>query len=154
MRFARVITLALVLSLGGCRSAPLPPPPPVSYEPVGELGGTWSGRWGETPLTLVITEETEGAPYSGLYFGPWLVAGSRYPGIGGILTFASAGSPATVRFDGWIYSSRPFTVFVRAEALDGPLQMRLNGGGAGRLIGEGQSMFRWGPQGPIELTRQ
>ena len=41
-----------------------------------------------------------------------------------------------------------------AEPLDGQLHLRLRGAGAGELIGEGQSEFRWGPQGRIELTRR
>ncbi len=150
-----MLGLALLVAVTGCESARSPAPPiPTSYDPVGELTGTWTGSWGGTPLTLVIVEHTEGAPYSGLYFGPWLIAGGRYPGIAGILTYASNGSSTSVRFDGWIYSSRPFTVLVRAEALDGQVHVRLRGAGADRLIGEGQSTFRWGPQGPVELTRR
>jgi hypothetical protein len=147
--------LAFFIAITGCESAHPPAPPPrISYDPVGELAGTWTGSWGGMPLTLLIVEHTEGAPYSGLYFGPWLIAGGRYPGITGILTYASDGSPTTVQFVGWIYSSQPFTIVVRAEPLDGELHLRLGGGGAGRLIGEGQATFRWGPRGPIALTRR
>ena len=150
-----MLGLALFIAVTGCESARSPaPPPPTSYDPGGELTGTWTGSWGGTPLTLVIVEHTEGAPYSGLYFGPWLIAGGRYPGIAGVLTYASRGVPTSVRFDGWIYSSRPFTVLVRAEALDGQLDVHLRGAGADRLIGEGQSTFRWGPRGPVELTHR
>lgn len=148
-----VLGLALLIAVTGCAHSAAPPPP-IAYEPVGELAGTWTGTWGGTPLTLVIVEHTEGAPYSGLYFGPWLVAGGRYPGISGVLTYSSSGSPASVRFNGWIYSSRPFTLRVLAEAPDGQLHARLRGAGAGGLAGEGESTFRWGPQGPIELSRR
>jgi hypothetical protein len=80
---------------------------PVSYEHVGELTGTWSGTWGGTPMTLVIVEHTEGVPYSGLYFGPWLIAGGRYPGIAGVLTYASSGAPNSKQFKGWATRAGP-----------------------------------------------
>ena len=149
------LALIILVAAAGCESArSSAPPPPVAYEPVGELMGTWTGTWGGTPLTLVIAEHTEGAPYSGLYFGPWLIAGGRYPGVAGVLSYARQGTPTSVRFQGWLYSSRPFTLLVLAEPLDGQLHLRLRGAGAGELIGEGQSEFRWGPQGRIELTRR
>jgi len=147
--------LAVLLAVTGCESARSSPPPlPTSYDPVGELTGTWTGTWGGTPLTLVIIEHTEGAPYSGLYFGPWLIAGGRYPGIAGVLIYARSGLPTSVQFKGWIYSSRPFTVGILAEPPDGQLHARLRGAGAGGLTGEGESTFRWGPRGRVELTRR
>ena len=154
---ASVVVLGLMLFVAviGCESARSSALVlPISYGPVGELPGTWTGTWGVAPLTLVILEHTDGAPYSGLYFGPWLISGGRYPGIAGILIYASSGSPTSVRFDGWIYSSQPFTVLIRAEPPDGQLHAHLRGVGADRLIGEGQSTFRWGPRGLIELTRR
>ncbi len=155
MNRALVLGLALVVAIGGCESGrSSAPPPPLAYEPVGELTGTWTGTWGGSPLTLLIVEHTEGAPYSGLYFGPWLISGGRYPGIAGVLTYARSGAPTSVRFDGWISSSQPFTVFVQARPLDGDLQMWLHGAGTGVLIGDGRSTFGWGPQGSIELTRR
>ena len=155
MNGALVLGLALLVAITGCESGRSSvPPAPISSDPVGELPGTWTGTWGGTPLTLVIVEHTESAPYSGLYFGPWLISGGRYPGIGGILTYARSGSPTSVRFDGWIYSSRPFTVFILARPLDGDLHVRLHGAGPGVLTGEGHSTFRWGPQGIVELTRR
>ncbi|MGH2687618.1 MAG: hypothetical protein ACRDKW_02255 [Actinomycetota bacterium] len=151
---ALVLSFALLMAGAGCQSARSSPPPgALSSAAVGELTGTWTGTWGGTPLTLVIVEHTESAPYSGLYFGPWLVAGGRYPGIAGVLTYTGSGAPTSVAFNGRIHSSRPLIVFVLAQALDGQLQMRLRGAGTGRLTGEGQSTFRWGPQGPVELTR-
>jgi hypothetical protein len=150
-----VLGLILLVTVTGCTSARSSAPPlPIVYEPVGELTGTWTGSWGGTPLTLVVVEHTEGASYSGLYFGPWLIAGGRYPGIAGVMTFARSGAPTSVQFNGWIYSSRPFTVLVRAEPLDGPLHVRLRSAGAGALTGEGESTFRWGPHGHVELTRR
>jgi hypothetical protein len=150
-----VLGCALLLAIAGCESArSAATPGPTSYDAVGELVGTWIGTWGNTLLTLVVIEHTESAPYSGLYVGSWLVAGGRYPGIAGILTYARAGAPATTRFNGWIYSSRPFTALVLAEPPDGQLHIRLRGTGAGALTGEGQSTFGWGPQGFVELTRR
>jgi hypothetical protein len=153
----RVLLLAsaLLVALTGCESGrPSAPLPPIAYEPVGELTGAWAGTWGGTPLTLLVTEQTEAAPYSGLYVGPWLISGGRYPGVSGILTYARGGSPTSVRFDGWIYSSRPFTVLIHARPIDGELHIRLHGAGAGVLSGEGQATFGWAPRGPVELTRR
>lgn len=149
-----MLALAVLVAVTGCASWRSPEPPPtVAYDPVGELTGTWTGTWGGTPLTLVIVEHTEGAPYSGLYFGPWLIAGGRYPGLSGVVSYSSGGAPTSTRFVGWIYSSRPFIVRVLAEPPDGQLHARLRGAGASALAGEGESTFRWGPQGHIELTR-
>jgi hypothetical protein len=144
----------LLLALAGCQSTgPSSPPLPVSYEPVGELTGTWRGTWNGTPMALVIAEYTEDAPYSGLYFGPWLIAGGRYPGVSGILTYTRAGSAISTQFKGWIYSSRPLALLVAAEPIDGRIHARLRGAGAGALTGDGESEFYWGPRGPIDLTR-
>ena len=155
MKRVVMLVLALLVAMTGCESASSSmPPPPISYEPVGELTGTWMGTWAGSPLTLVVVKYEEAAPYSGLYFGPWLIAGVQYPGLTGVLTFASSGSPTSVRFDGWIYSSRPFTAFVQARSLDGDLYLRLLAGGTGVLIGDGYSTFGWGPKGPVELTHQ
>jgi hypothetical protein len=153
---ALILGVALLIAAAACESArsAAPPPPPTSYDPVGELIGTWRGTWGGTPLTLVIAEHSEGAPYSGLYFGPWLVSGGSYPGIAGILTYARGDSAISTQCKGWIYSSRPFTLLLVAAPLDGQLHVRLRGAGAGELTGEGQSEFRWGPQGRVELRRR
>ena len=118
------------------------------------MTGTWTGTCGDTPMTLAIVEHTDGAPYSGLYFGPWLIAGGRYPGVAGVLTYTRSGSPVSTQFKGWIYSSRPLTVLVLAEPPDGQLRVRLRGAGTGALTGEGKSEFYWGPQGRVELTRR
>jgi hypothetical protein len=148
------VVAILLLALAGCQSTGSSSPPlPLSYEPVGELTGTWRGTWAGTPMTLVIAEYTEDAPYSGLYFGPWLIAGGRYPGVSGILTYARAGSSISTRFKGWIHSSRPLALLVAAEPLDGRIHARLRGAGPGTLTGEGESEFYWGPRGSIELSR-
>ena len=149
-----VLVSAIVIGLAGCESSRPAPPPVISYEAIGELRGIWTGTWGGTPLTLSIVDENESAPYSGLYFGPWLIAGQRYAGISGIVTYSSDGSPSSAQFTGWIYSLRPFTAFILAEPPAGQLDLRLKGAGPGRLAGEGRSTFRWGPRGSIELTRR
>jgi hypothetical protein len=155
-RHARfVLGCLLLVAVTGCESARSSAPPPrAAYEPVGELTGTWTGTWGGMPVTLLIAEHTEGASYSGLYVGPWLVAGGSYPGISGILTYERSGSQASMRFNGWIHSSRPFVAVLVAEPPDGPLRLRLQGAGPGRLTGEGQSTFRWGPHGPVALAHR
>jgi hypothetical protein len=154
-RILALLGLAFLVVMSGSASAQVSvPKPAIAYEPVGELTGTWSGTWGGSPLTLLIVEQTEGAPYSGLYFGPWLIAGGRYPGISGVLTYARSGSPMSVRFDGWISSGQPFTVLIQARPLDGDLYMRLRAAGAGVLVGDGDSTFGWGPKGQIGLTRR
>jgi hypothetical protein len=148
------VVAILLLAIAGCQSTGSPSPPlPLSYESVGELTGTWRGTWAGTPMTLVIAEYTEGAPYSGLYFGPWLIAGGRYPGVSGILTYARAGSSISTQFKGWIYSSRPLALLVAAEPIDGRIHARLRGAGPGMLTGEGESEFYWGPRGSIQLSR-
>jgi hypothetical protein len=155
-RHARfVLGCLLLVAVTGCESARSSAPPPrAAYEPVGELTGTWTGTWGGMPVTLLIAEHTEGGSYSGLYVGPWLVSGGRYPGIAGILSYVSGGAPASTQFKGWIHSSRPFVVLVLAEVPDGQIHGRLVSAGPGRLAGDGQSTFRWGPHGRVELTRR
>jgi hypothetical protein len=146
---------ALLVVLAGCESARSPAPPgPISDGLLQELVGTWIGTWGETPLTLVVVEHTASAPYSGLYVGPWLVAGGSYPGISGVLTYTRSGAPASVRFNGWIASTRPVMIRIQAEPPDGRMSMSLRGDGAVGLVGEGESTFYWGPQGPVALTRR
>jgi hypothetical protein len=146
--------LALLVAMAGCESAGPAAAPAVSRGPVGEVAGTWTGTWGGTPLTLAITEHSESAPYSGLYLGPWLISGQRYPGLAGIMTYASGGWPRSVHFNGWITSGQPFMVLIAAEPPDGPLQLRLKADGADRLTGEGSSSARWGPRGAVEVTRR
>ena len=45
-------------------------------------------------------------------------------------------------------------LLVRAEPTDGQIYLRLHGAGAARLRGDGECTFRWGPRGPVELTRR
>jgi hypothetical protein len=152
-----VLGAGLLLAVAGCETArPVTPPPAAvaGADAVGELRGTWTGTWAGTPLTLLVVEHTESAPYSGFYFGPWLVSGGRYPGIDGVMTYLNGRSATTVRFNGWIHSSRPFSVALLAEPPGGQLYMRLNGAGAGVLIGEGSSTFSWVPHGTVQLTRR
>src|SRR5262245_6109485 len=150
-----LLGLALLATVSGCESArSSAAPPAIPADLLGELRGTWTGTWGGMPVTLLIVDYTESAAYSGLYFGPWLIAGGRYPGVGGILTYVKNDAPTSVRFQGWIASSSPFVMLVLAEPPDGQLRARLRGAGAAELAGEGDSTFWWGPRGPIELTRR
>lgn len=144
----RAPAAALALVLAGCAGVAAPPAPAGAPD----VRGTWRGTWGGAPLTLVVTDQTEGAAYAGLFVGPWLVSGSRYPGISGILSLSVRGAARSVRVDGWVLSARPLRLRLVAPALDGPVELTLTGDGD-TLTGEGAAAVRWGPAGPVVLRR-
>lgn len=153
MRIVGVVAIALLLA--GCAGPSGPPTVPATAPTTAaaDLRGTWRGTWGGAPLTLLVTDQTDSAPYSGLFFGPWLVSGRRYPGVSGTMTYTDRGAAISVRFDGWIRADRPLMLLIASAPLDGPQQLTLKATGAASLTGDGESDFRWGPRGAIELTR-
>ena len=142
--------LAIFIAAAGCESwrPPAPPPLPTSYDPIDDLTGSWMGTCGGRPLTLVIVE-----PYPGLYLSPWLIAGGRYPGVSSVFTFSRSGAPVSVGFNGWIYSSRPFTWLVVAEPLDGARSTPVRAGPAPVSSPVRATLSSTGPQGRVDPTR-
>lgn len=151
-----LIALGVSLILGACSTMPPVPPPLTAVPDVGgPLSGTWTGTWGGTPVTLVVVEQTEFAAYSGVYLGPLQLLGQRAPGVSGVLTSTIGGAPVSVNVQGWLGATeRGRTLVLTGVALDGVQYLSLARVEDDRLVGRGQSDFRWGPQGPVNLVRQ
>jgi hypothetical protein len=145
--------LAAVLLASACTTAtPLPAPP---AGPVPDVRGSWSGTWGGRPASLLIAAQSDRAGYSGVYVGNTQVLGHERPGVSAILTSSINGEPTSVTAHGWFgYANGQEILYVRAESPSGSLRLTLRRDGDDRLIGTGDSSFRWGPAGPIELTRR
>jgi hypothetical protein len=151
--FSRVLgALAISGALAGCASGPpLTPLPPAA---VPDLRGTWSGTWGGAPCTLVVIEQHDDAGRQGVWVGTVQLLGEATPGLTGLLTSVINGWPASTNARGWVGASEGrVLVLVRAEPSDGIQTLTLAVRGE-RLEGSGESSFRWGPRGPIALTRQ
>jgi hypothetical protein len=149
-----VIALLVAAMLAGCAAGtPLPAPP---RGPVPDMQGTWRGTWGGAPAALLVTAQDFESGYSGVFVGGSQVAGSRRPGITGVLTSTIQGEAVSARADGWFGSdaSGRQIVLVQAETPDGLQRLTLARVNDDRLQGTGESSFRWGPQGPAQLTRQ
>ena len=145
------VGLVVVLLVAACTSAPRPAPSPAD---VPDLRGTWTGAWGGTPLRLVVLDQQAAGGVSGVYLGSLLVVGHQQPTVSGVLTFVNRGEAVSVSAQGWLQSSRRgLTLAVDAAPPDGKLQLTLTRVAPERLTGSGTSSFRWGPQGPVELTR-
>lgn len=147
--------LGLVLLITGCASTSerLRSTPPATTVP--DLRGTWSGLWGGTPLTLVVVDQKEMAAYSGIYLGPVQLLGQRAPGVNGVMTSTIRGDAVSVGVEGWFGSTRGGLMLVlRGVMPNGTQQLTLTRIDAEHLAGTGESSFRWGPQGPVDLTRR
>ncbi len=148
------ILLALTLLVAGCAGVPAPPAPAPSGAALPDVLGTWTGTWGGTPLTLVITEQKELGAYSGLYFGPVQLLGQRAPGLTGVMTSTIAGQPVSASLQGWLGATgQRVSLVLYARTVHGIQQLALTGVEAGRLTGRGDSDFQWGPHGEVELRR-
>lgn len=147
--------LGLVLLFAGCAGASAPPGPLLSTLDIPDLRGTWRGTWGETPVTLVITEQQDSGSPSGVYLGPVQVLGQRVPGVSGVLTSVIAGHRVSASVKGWLTTSGRGTVtlWLEAHTADGTQQLSLTSVPPDRLTGRGESEFRWGPRGAVELIR-
>jgi hypothetical protein len=140
--------------LAGCATSapsPPPPPPPSATRLPPDLRGTWTGTWGGTPLSLLITEQADaGDPVRGVYLGTFLVLGERAPTLSGVMTYTRRGEAVSVSVRGW---TRAVTLVLAAATPDGNQRLALRGAGSERLAGTGESDFRWGPQGMVEIAR-
>jgi hypothetical protein len=144
---------ALGLLVAGCASTP--PLAPVPSADVPDLRGTWGGTWGGAPASLSVIDQVDDLEGRGVYVGPVLVLGEPTPGLTGVLTSTVRAAPLSANARGWIgVADGALTIVVRAEPGDGIQTLTLRRRGADRLEGTGRSSFRWGPQGPVELTRQ
>jgi hypothetical protein len=149
----RFAILVAAVMLAGC-VADMPFPPPI--DPVPDLLGTWEGTWGGEPLALLITAHVGDAGYSGVYLGGWQAAGPRRPGVSGMLTSTIRGVPVSSRMEGWLGNDiyGRLVLVAQTETPDGLQRLTLALVGQDELEGDGESSFRWGPEGPVQLTRQ
>ncbi len=153
----RVGLAALALLVGACTSGtPLPqPPPPGAGVTINDIRGSWRGTWGGAPVSLLITDQEARAGYSGLYVGNYQVLGHDRPGVAGILTSQIDNAQTSVRAQGWFGGvGDQLTLRLLADSPSGQQRLTLRPDGPNRLVGVGDSSFRWGPAGPIELTRE
>jgi hypothetical protein len=146
---------ALAAALGACAGPTVPPPPPPDTA-VPDLRGTWTGTWAGTPVTLLIAEQAEGGERAGgFYVGTAHVLGERQPTVAGVLTFRDPTGTTTTHARGWVgVEGRRLRLLVVATPGAGNLALDLAVEPDGRLVGTGESDFRWGPRGPITLTRR
>jgi hypothetical protein len=147
-------TFAIVLVLASCGGGGmLQPVAPTT--PVPDLRGTWTGMWGETPLTVVVIEQRQAAEPSGVFLGPVTLLGHFVPSLFGVVSFTTRGEAVSANAHGRLaYFAGKLTLVLDAMAPDGSQQLRLTSVEPERLVGIGESSFVWGPQGPIELRRQ
>jgi len=130
------------------------PPPPGTEGTMGDIRGSWRGTWGGAPAALLITELQMQAGYSGLYVGNYQLLGQERPAVSGILTSQINNEQTSVRAYGWFAGVEgQLTLSVFADSPSGQQRLMLRPDGPDRLVGMGDSSFRWGPAGPVELTR-
>jgi len=136
--------------LAGCTVAPTSPPVSVP-----NVRGLWTGAWGGTPLTLLVTEQRDDAGSgSGVYVGTWLVLGGRTHGLSGVMTYTARDEQLSVNVQGRFATiDGRLALIVDAPTPEGAQQLVLNRIEADQMRGSGTSKFSWGPQGPVELTR-
>lgn len=146
--------MLMATTLAGCvGGTPLPAPP---TGPVPDLIGTWRGTWDGEPVTLLVTEQTADAGYSGIFVSADHLMGPRRPGVSGVLTSTIRGAAVSSRAEGWLGNdaSGRLVLLVQTETPDGLQRLTLARVGDDQLQGTGESSFRWGPKGPARLTRQ
>jgi hypothetical protein len=147
----RNLALVLVLFLAGCATGEPIAPPAVSAP---DLRGSWAGTWGGEPCALLLTEQTIGPGESSVMLGPWQLFGERYPTVTGVLTSTIDGERVSTHVNGLVGQTGGSLVLVlRARAGAGDQRLTLRLVDRDRLQGSGDSQFRWGPQGPAQLTR-
>lgn len=152
----RIGLAALALLAAACTTGtPLPqPPPPGSGTSTSDIRGSWRGTWGGAPVALLITDQEAGAGYSGLYVGNTQVLGHERPGVRSILTSQINKEQTSVPAHGWFGGIEgQLTLQIIADSPSGQQRLTLRPDGPNRFVGMGESSFRWGPAGPIELTR-
>ena len=155
----RVGLAALALLVGACTTGtplPLPQsPPPGAGATSSDLRGSWRGTWGGAPVSLLITDQDAHAGSSGLYVGTYQLLGQQRPGVAGVLTSQIANAQTSVRAQGWFGGvDGQLTLRLLADSPSGQQRLTLRPDGPNRLVGVGDSSFRWGPAGAIELMRE
>ena len=129
--------------------------PSPARGPVPDLRGTWAGTWGGRPASLLVTNQQDEFTESGVYLGSYALLGERRPGLTGILTSSIGQDTISTNAQGWFgYSGGRLMLVLRADMADGTQYLTLGFADERRLRGTGESSFRWGPRGPVELTRQ
>ncbi len=154
-RLGRLAGFVSAVVITGCasESQPVPPAPPAITIP--DLRGTWSGTWGGTPLTLLVIEQHETGAYSGFYLGSVPLLGQRVPNVNGVMTSTIRGDAVSISIEGWFgYANAGLILLVKGATSDGTQQLMLTRVDPERLAGTGESSFRWGPRGSVELTRR
>jgi len=153
MRCVAGLIAGMVLATGCVTPLPQPPPPGAGAT-VDDVRGSWRGTWGGAPASLLITDQQTQAGYSGLYVGSYQLLGNERPGVSGILTSEIDKEQTSVRAWGWFggLSGQP-TLRIIADSPSGQQRLTLRPDGPDRFVGVGESSFRWGPNGPIELIR-
>jgi hypothetical protein len=151
-----MVAAATSLILAGCAGTSEPGGPQLpSTLAVPDLRGTWTGTWGGTPLTLVVLEQKEVDTRSGVYVGPVQVLGQRVPGVVGVMTSVIDGSRVSASVEGWLTTSARggLALLLSTRTLEGRQWLTLAIVESHRLVGRGESEFRWGPRGAVELIR-
>ncbi|HSB61491.1 MAG TPA: hypothetical protein VLI67_07210, partial [Vicinamibacteria bacterium] len=139
--------------LAACASAP-PSPLPAALAAV-DLRGTWEGRWGDTPLTLVVLEQADAAEGAGLYAGPVQILGWRRPQLTAVLTSSVAGHARSTEARGTLSAAGDrLAVWLVAPLPPGEQRLRLTLVDDDRLVGTGESSVPWGPTGDVTLHRR
>ncbi len=138
----------LILILAGCA----PVAPPAASAP--DLRGAWTGRWGGGPCALLLSEQTIGPGESSVMLGPWQMFGERYPTVTGVLTSAIDGAQVSTHVEGLLgHADGGLVLMLRARAGAGDQRLTLRLVDGDRMQGSGDSQYRWGSQGPVQLTR-
>jgi hypothetical protein len=154
-RALALAALALVAAACATATGPPPPPPPGAGATLLDIRGSWRGTWGEAPAALLITDQQPYGGDSGLYVGGYQVLGHPRPGVAGILTSQINRAQTSVRAYGWFGGVEgQLTLTLVAESPSGGQRITLRADGPDRLVGTGDSSFKWGPAGPIELRRE
>src|SRR5712692_1178738 len=146
------------IARGPSSPASVPPPPITSSltppaNPGPDLRGTWTGTWGDTPLTLFVLTQEETAT-SDLYVGLWPLFGQRSPGLSGVLPFTVRGEAISVNVRGRLGDSNGKLTLVLDPLTANGQQIFLTRVDEDHWAGVGTSRVSWEPQGPVELMRQ
>jgi len=155
-RRVALAVFTLLAIAGGCgpRLQSLPPGTKVP-----DVRGTWRGMWGKSQVVITITGDDLAYAPSALNIGSIpidsVITRDREPTLAGVITFEVRGEPVSTSVTGRIASfTGRTTVVLYASPSDGDQELVLTTVQPNRLAGNGSSMFTWGPQGKIDLTRE
>lgn len=145
------------LARGPSPSASVPPPPTTAAllpaRPGPDFRGTWTGTWGDTPLTLFVLTQEEMST-SDVYVSLRPLFGQRSPGLSGILTFTVRGEAISVNVRGRFGDSNGKLTLVLEPVTANGEQISLTREDEDHLTWVGTSRVSWEPQGPVALTRR